>query len=324
MTGILPGLRCLHQTRGDSGGKQVPVSPRTDFLSCIDSRGLLKYGHNDWQPCSAASKSQIPFPTVGVADTAGAQTLTGVMTDEQRRRYESGRAAVAVTPAGLSDQVSLAAMARGTRGFTLENTLTLPLIRPKHADTDKYQALPAVLVSPAGARKAGIIPVGPETYLLRTPTKPTEREVTRALPVDAQSDSQVSVESGPQTAGAAQRLQPVVAAVSVLTTMLIVAAMVSLWTSDLQGEYRMLGAVGATTGWRRRLASSMSSLLILVSSVAGTLWGLAACAAFLTGMGTAISVPAGWLTATVAAAVVTAAAMGGILVPRSARAQRQA
>ncbi|MEU7413584.1 FtsX-like permease family protein [Streptomyces sp. NPDC042638] len=305
-------------------GKHAPVSPKTDFLSCIDSRGLLQYGHNDWQPCSAVSRSQIPFPTVGVADTAAAQTLSGAMTDEQRQRYESGQAAVAVTPAGLSDQVSLVAMARGTHGFTLENTATLPLIRPKHADTDEYQALPAVLVSPAGARKAGIIPVGPETYLLRDRTKPNQGKVTRALPVDTQSDSQVSVESGPQTAGAAQRLQPVVAAVSVLTTMLIVAAMASLWTSDLRGEYRMLGAVGATTGWRRRLASSMSGLLILVSSVTGTLWGVAACAAFLTGMGTAISVPAGWLTVTVAAAIATAAATGGILVPRAARAQRQA
>lgn len=72
-------------------GKQVAVSPRTDFLGCISDRGLLKYGQNDWHSCYAASASQIPFPTVGIADAAAAQVLAGAMTDEQRSRYERGR-----------------------------------------------------------------------------------------------------------------------------------------------------------------------------------------------------------------------------------------
>ncbi|MFD5884840.1 hypothetical protein ACFWHQ_02490 [Streptomyces sp. NPDC060334] len=75
--------------------------------------------------------------------------------------------------------------------------------------------------------------------------------------------------------------------------MVIVAAMVSLWTSDLRGEYQMLGAVGAGAWWRRRPASSMSALLIVASGIIGTGWGIAA-------------------------------SVGGALVPRHARAQRQA
>ncbi|MEG3630658.1 FtsX-like permease family protein [Streptomyces poriticola] len=305
-------------------GKQLPVSPRTDFLDCIDDRGLLKYGNNDWQPCYLASKSHIPFPAVGIADTQGAEALAGAMTDEQRQRYESGQAAVAVTPVGLTSEVSLVAMGRKPDGFVLENTATLPLIRPSAARETEYQQLPAVLVSQAGARKSGIIPVGSPTYLLNADSKPAQQDVLRALPVDAQADSTVTIESGPSVVGAVARLQPAVAAISVLTTMLIVAAMVSLWTSDLKGEYQMLGAVGATTWWRRRLASSMSGLLIVISCVAGTLWGIAASVAFLTGMDTDIAVPAGWLAVTVLAAVITAAVMGGTLVPRQARAQRQA
>ncbi len=245
------------------------------------------------------------------------------MTDEQRQRYESGQAAVAVT-AGLTNEVSLVAMGRKPDGFVLENTATLPLIHPSTARETEYQQLPAVLVSQAGARKSGIIPVGSPTYLLNADNKPAQQDVLRALPVDAQADSTVAVESGPSVVGAVARLQPAVAAISVLTTMLIVAAMVSLWTSDLRGEYQMLGAVGATARWRRRLASSMSGLLIVISCVAGTLWGIAASVAFLTGMDTDIAVPAGWLAVTVIAAVITAAVMGGALVPRHARAQRQA
>lgn len=305
-------------------GKQLPVSPRTDFLGCIDDRGLLKYGNNDWQPCYVASRSHIPFPAVGIADTAGAEALAGTMTAEQRQRYESGQAAVAVTPVGLGGEVALVAMARKPDGFALDSTTTLPLIHPDAARADEYQQLPAVLVSPAGARKSGIIPVGSPTYLLDADAKPRQQDVLRALPVDAQADSTVAVESGPSVVGAVARLQPAVAGVSVLTTVLIVAAMVSLWTSDLRGEYRMLGAVGATAWWRRRLASSMSGLLIVVSCAAGNLWGLAASAAFLTGMGTGMAVPGGWLAVTVVAAVVTAGVMGGALVPRGARAQRQA
>ncbi|MBW5481662.1 FtsX-like permease family protein [Streptomyces bambusae] len=305
-------------------GKQLPVSPRTDFLDCIDDRGLLAYGNNDWQPCYVASRSHIPFPAVGIADTEGAEALAGAMTDEQRRRYESGQAAVAVTPVGLTGEVSLVAMGRKPDGFVLENTATLPLIHPSAARETEYQQLPAVLVSQAGARKAGIIPVGSPTYLLDAGSKPAQQDVLRALPVDAQADSTVAVESGPSVVGAVARLQPAVAGISVLTTMLIVAAMVSLWNSDLGGEYRMLGAVGATAWWRRRLASSLSGLLIVVSCVAGTLWGMAASVAFLTGMDTDVAVPAGWLAGTVVAAVITAAVMGGALVPRRARAQRQA
>ncbi|MGW1640714.1 FtsX-like permease family protein [Streptomyces lavendulae] len=305
-------------------GKQLPVSPRTDFLDCIDDRGLLKYGNNNWQPCYLASKSHIPFPAVGIADTEGAEALAGAMTDEQRQRYESGRAAVAVTPVGLTNEVSLVAMGRKPDGFVLENTATLPLIHPNADRGTEYQQLPAVLVSQAGARKSGLIPVGSPTYLINADGKPAQRDVLRALPVDAQADSTVAVESGPSVVGAVARLQPVVAGISVLTTMLIVAAMVGLWTSDLKGEYQMLGAVGATAWWRRRLASSMSGLLIVVSCVIGTLWGTAASVAFLTGMDTDIAVPAGWLAATVLAAVITAAVIGGVLVPRRARAQRQA
>lgn len=143
--------------------------------------------------------------------------------------------------------------------------------------------------------------------------------------MDAQADSTVAVESGPSVVGAVARLQPAVAGVSVLTTVLIVAAMAGLWTSDLGGEYRMLGAVGATAWWRRQLASSMSGLLIVLHCVAGTLCGLAASAAFLTGVctGMGIAIPGGWLAITVAAAVVTAGVMGGVLAPRGAGAQRQ-
>ncbi|WP_128977918.1 FtsX-like permease family protein [Streptomyces roseicoloratus] len=305
-------------------GKQLPVSPRTDFLDCIDDRGLLKYGNNDWQPCYLASESHIPFPTVGIADSGGAEALAGTMTDEQRQRYESGQAAVAVTPVGLTNEVSLVAMGRKPDGFVLENTATLPLIHPSSARETEYQQLPAVLVSQAGARESGIIPVGSPTYLLNADGKPVQQDILRALPVDAQADSTVAVESGPSVVGAVARLQPAVAAISVLTTMLIVAAMVSLWTSDLRGEYQMLGAVGATAWWRRRLASSMSGLLIVISCVAGTLWGIAASIAFLTGMDTGIAVPVGWLAITVVAAAITAAVMGGAVVPRHARAQRQA
>ncbi|MEV6681710.1 FtsX-like permease family protein [Streptomyces erythrochromogenes] len=305
-------------------GRQLPVSPRTDFLDCIDDRGLLKYGNNDWQPCYRASRSHIPFPAVGIADSEGAEALAGAMTDVQRQRYESGEAAVAVTPVGLGSEVSLVAMGRGPDGFVLESTATLPLIHPSAARATQYQQLPAVLLSRAGARKSGAIPAGAPTYLLDADTRPAQQDVLRAIPVDAQADSAVAVESGPSVVGAVARLQPAVAAVSVLTTMLIVAAMTGLWTSDLRGEYRMLGAVGATTWWRRRLASSMSGLLVAVSCVVGTAWGAAASVAFLTGMDTGVAVPAGWLVLTVLAAVTTAAVMGGALVPRHARAQRRA
>ncbi|MFD7840825.1 FtsX-like permease family protein [Streptomyces sp. NPDC059761] len=305
-------------------GKQVAVSPRTDFLGCISDRGLLKYGQNDWHSCYAASASQIPFPTVGIADAAAAQVLAGTMTDEQRSRYESGEAAVAVTPAGLKDTVDLVAQTREKDGFVLETAATLSLIRPQSTGGEEYQQLPAVLVSPAGARKSKIISVGPDTYLLHGDSKLRQQEVLRGLPADTQADSTVAVESGPSVVSAVQRLQPIVAAISALTTMVIVAAMVSLWTSDLRGEYQMLGAVGASAWWRRRLASSMSALLIVASGIIGTGWGIAASVAFLTGMETDISIPAGWLALTVVAAVVTAAVMGGALVPRHARAQRQA
>ncbi|MFI1062285.1 FtsX-like permease family protein [Streptomyces spororaveus] len=305
-------------------GKQLQVAPRTDFVGCISDRGLLSYGQNDWQPCYVSSASRIPFPAVAIADTAGAQTLAGEMTDEQRRQYESGEAAVAVTPAGLKDTVELVAMVRDRNGFVLETTVKLPLIRLRSTGAEEYQQLPAVVVSPAGARASRIIPVGAETYLLTADSELKQQDVLRALPADVQADSTVAVESGPSVVSAVERLQPLVAAISALTTMVIVAAMVSLWTSDLRGEYQMLGAVGASSWWRRRLASSMSALLIVMSGVIGTGWGIAAAVAFLVGMETHVAIPAGWLALTVVAAVITAAAMGGLLVPRNARAQRQA
>ncbi|MGW6840426.1 ABC transporter permease [Streptomyces sp. NPDC054958] len=305
-------------------GKQLQVSPRTDLVGCISDRGLLSYGQNNWQPCYASSASKIPFPAVAIADAAGAQTLAGTMTEEQVRTYESGEAAVAVTPAGLGDTVELVAMARDKSGFVLETAAKLPLIRPQNIEADEYQQLPAVVVSPAGARAARIIPVGTDTYLLTAGTALGQQDVLRALPADMQADATVAVESGPSVVSAVDRLQPLVAAISALTTMLIVAAMVSLWTSDLRGEYQMLGAVGASSWWRRRLASSMSSLLIFMSGIIGTGWGIAASVAFLVGMGTEVAIPAGWLALTVLAAAATAAVMGGALVPRQARAQRQA
>ncbi|WP_309049905.1 hypothetical protein [Streptomyces sp.] len=110
------------------------------------------------------------------------------------------------------------------------------------------------------------------------------------------------MESGPSVVGAVARLQPAAAAISVLTTMLIVAAMVSLWTSALKGEYQNARCRRSHRLVAPALASSMSGLLIVVSCVAGALWGIAASVAFLTGMDTGIAVPAGWLTGSVVAA----------------------
>ncbi|MFE9428768.1 FtsX-like permease family protein [Kitasatospora sp. NPDC006697] len=310
-------------------GHNVAVLPLTDFEACIRDKGLLRYGTNDWHGCFNSSASHLPSPTVGIADTQAVQAIAGQLTPAQAEAYQQGGLAVALSPAGLNltgpdPTVTLTAMAHGNGGFDLRTVGTLPLAAGARSGLGEYLALPKVMISPTAARALDMVPIGTTTYFVHFPAKPASAEqLRRALPVDAQAEATISIEQGPSIVHTLERLRVIVAVAAIATTLLIAAAMVSLWITDLRGEYQMIGAIGASACWQRRAAATLAALMIAAGAIAGLIWGITGMTAFLASVRTPMVMPYAWLAAVALGALVAGAAAGAAVAPRRARALRQ-
>lgn len=310
-------------------GEMKPVAAVNDFTACVADRRLLGFGNNNWQPCYRVSAGHTPFPRVGVVDVdAVAAFSRKPMNEGVRTAYQHGEIAVPLTSTGLGKDLRMVRIGSGEGGLQLIPIGSLPLAPPPGGTVGArdFSSLPIALISPAAAQRYGLIPAGSMQYLLSpAPGHPLDLGTLRRwLPSDLQASAEVASDEGPALVGITGRLSLVTLFVAALLAAAIASSMISLWMNDLRAELQMLGAVGASPWWLRRLASTMSSMLVLVGAAAGLLWGLLVAMGFLRNVRTPLSVPLGGLTLLVIASVALPGIIGTALVPRQARSLRRA
>jgi hypothetical protein len=145
--------------------------------------------------------------------------------------------------------------------------------------------------------------------------------VRQALPVDVQADAVLRSASGARTVGAVARGVVTVAAIGVTTA--IVVGMSLLWTADLRDDYLVLGALGASARWRRATGALLSSTLMALGAVIGTVWGVLGVGAFQWAVGRSARFAPDWIALLVVTTILVAAIGGAAAVPRAVVARRR-
>ncbi len=318
-----------HRASGIQDGHPAVVAALTDYQACIKDRDLIRPNSPGFGVCNNTSLSRVFNPAIGIADGAGAQVIAGALTATQLAAYDRGESAVVVSTLGFdltgaSPHVALTKMARGPRGFELTEVSSLAAAVPANAAGQDYLTMPKVLISPVASRALKLVPTGQITYFLRGSAQFAPQRIGESLPIDVRAQAQIATEQGPSIVATLTRLQSIISIGAMATTLVIAAGMISLWAADLQGDYRMLGAVGASTRWKRATSASLSITLVCSGVTIGLIWGVLGATIFLVRVSTPVTIPAGWLTVTAGGAIIAAGTIGAIMVPGSARGLRRA
>lgn len=320
-----------HRAAAIQDGHPATVAALTDYQACIKDQDPKKLSSaQGFSSCNSTSLAHTFNPPVGIADGAAAQVIVGDLTATQLAAYNRGETLIVVSTIGFDltgpdPRITLTKMTQSQHTFTLTNVSSLPAVTPAGATDKDFATLPKVLISPAAARTLNFVPLGQDTYLLKGSTAQfAPQRISQSLPVDVRAEAKVAIEQGPSIVSTLTRLQLIITVGALTTTLVISAGMISLWAADLRGEYRMLGAIGVSTRWKRLTSASLSIVLVLLGAVVGLTWGALGVSVFLIGVSTPVTIPAGWLTLTAAGAVIAAGLIGAAMIPKTSRGTRLA
>lgn len=313
------------------GEESSRVLVRTPYAECVDkaraAAGSAGSPVVDLTGCEGDGLGS-DLPLLGVADVPDLERLLGrPLNPGERAAYDSGSALTTTSSSapGEDDTIDLVCLCGGTAATErLDSLYRIPALAV--TEGTEYQQLPVAFVSAATATQLGLTSEGRSYLLLPEPDRrpPMPDRVLQALPADLQQSTSITVESGPPLQGMLLRLLLSISLGALLTSAIVVGSAVALWSADLRGDYLMLGAVGASVGWRRRSGAWQGGLLGATAVVVGGGWGILGISAALARANSPGSFPWVWVATLSLGVIACAGAIGAALVPTGARAARRA
>lgn len=306
-----------------------PVMIGTPYANCVDI--ARQQGGGAVIDLTSCGDTGSETPLLGVAEASDLERLLGrPLSVAERQAYRAGHAltTTAASAPGTDGKIELTQWS----GASAAEARLTPLTRIPALAIDQgpeYELLPVAFVSPTAATELNLDTSSQvHSYLLlpdagRPPLAP--ERLLQTLPADIRPSTSINVETGPPLEGLLLlRLLLTITLGALLTSVITVGSAVALWAADLRGDYLMLGAVGASTGWRRRTGAWQGLLLAAMAVVMGGGWGLLGIGTALARANSPGSYPWAWLAALAVSVIACAAATGAALVPTGAHAARRA